>query len=550
MTAEFLKRSAVYQIYPRSFYDSNGDGIGDIPGIISKLDYLQSLGVDVLWLSPVYPSPNADNGYDVADYTAIHPEYGTIADMEQLLHEAHARGLRIVMDLVINHTSKEHPWFQAALNDPASPYRDYYIFRDGKKPAGRAPPNNWQSIFSGPAWTYVPECGQWYLHLYSPEQPDLHWHNPRVFDEVAAIMRFWLDKGVYGFRCDVINQLYKSTLADGRWRLFHIGREHYSSQPGVHQLLKRLRREVIDAYGGVLIGEAFDVTVEEALPFFDEELDMLFHFEHMFVDKHIIPIIPRAYSPRNLKRILQRWQRSLPWSANYLENHDQLRSIERFGDAQHYYRESATMLAALTILPRGTPFIYQGQEIGMLNRQVESMAQVDDVASHTIDKVLKSFGLPARIRLAVVNRFNRDNARTPMQWTRENNAGFTEGQPWLALNPNYSAINVAAAENDPQSILHWYRQLLNLRKRHVALVEGEMVFLDAHRDVLQFRREHPEGSVLVAINMSKRKRAVAKGWRLPAGEMLLNNYPAQAVTAGERLLLQPYHVLVWRLAGG
>lgn len=559
---KFYQQHAIYQIYPRSFCDSNGDGIGDIAGIISKLDYLQQLGVGILWLSPVYPSPNHDLGYDVADYTAIHPDYGTMADMDALIAEARSRGMRIVMDLVINHTSNAHPWFQAAAQDVNSPYHDYYIWQRGRG-NNRKPPNNWQSVFAGPAWHYVAAVDKWYLHLYGEQQPDLNWHNPAVMAEVQRIMRFWLDKGVYGFRCDVINQIYKSSLADGRPRLYHVGREHYSSQPGCHRILQTLRREVLEPYGAIAIGEAFDVSLNEAQQFFsceqgngeqgnaelgNGELDMLLHFEHMFVDKRAIPIVAKPYRPANLINIVKRWQRGLGWNANYLENHDQLRSIERFGDAANCYAQSATVLAMLNLLLRGSSFIYQGQEIGMLNRPVQSLAGVQDIAAITLNETLKKFWLPQSWRLKIVNRFNRDNARTPMQWDNSANAGFSTGEPWLAVNANYESINVAENCRNPHSIWHAYRKLLALKAAHPVLCGGDIEFCErpeftvANNVLLFQRKSEREEAYWVALNLGARNE------QLPVavnGELLFDNYAHLNLPRIAGYLL-PYQGLLWR----
>ena len=440
--SKLYENNVVYQIYPRSFCDSNNDGIGDIPGIISKLDYLHDLGIGIIWLSPCYKSPKDDIGYDIADYCDIDPDYGTMEDMERLISEANKRGIKIVMDLVVNHTSDEHPWFIESKKE-GSKYRDYYYWRKGRNNNKKAP-NNWQSNFTGSAWKYDKDVGLWYLHLYSDKQVDLNWHNPEVIKEVKVILKFWLDKGIYGFRCDVINQIYKTSLKNGSPRFYLQGKEHYFSQPGNHVILKELYNDVFSQYDSMTVGECFGVTLEDAKKFVDHELDMVFQFEHMNVDKSFLPIFWKKYKPAAFKKILVKWQQGIDWNANYLENHDQHRSIERFGDVKNYYKESAKMLATMIMTLRGTPYIFEGEEIGMINNHYDSLDEINDVSAHRVGKLIKKvFPLATHKQfMKMVDVNNRDNSRTPMQWNSSVNGGFSTVKPWVKVSDNYDRINV------------------------------------------------------------------------------------------------------------
>ena len=422
---KYFENNVVYQIYPRSFCDSNGDGIGDIPGIISKLPYLESLGIGILWLSPVYKTANCDFGYDVSDYLSINPEYGTMEDMDKLIEEARKRGIRIVMDLVVNHTSSEHPWFKASF-DKNSPYHAYYYWRKGKK-NNTLPPNNWTSNFGGSAWTYVPEVGEWYLHLFDEKQPDLDWHNPKVLEEVENILRFWLDKGVYGFRCDVINQIWKDTLKDGKWKPWTIGNEHYITKDGCHKILRAFYDDVYKNYDTMTVGECFGVDFENARRFADHELDMFFQFDTVNVDKGILPVFNKKYRSKKFKKTILAWQNAVNWNANYLENHDQKRSIERFGNAKKYWKESAKMLATLIMTLKGTPFIYEGEEIGMLDYPTFKPEEFKDPVNFWMLRTMRGLHFSEKRSLKLIQNTNRDNARTPMQWDASKNAGFSAG---------------------------------------------------------------------------------------------------------------------------
>jgi len=511
------KDRIIYQIYPRSFQDSSetefpNDGIGDIPGIISRLDAIKDLGAGIIWLSPVYKSPDADNGYDISDYYAINPKFGTMADMERLFAEAAKRDIRIIMDLVINHTSDEHEWFQKS-RDPASPYRDYYIWRPGKK--GK-PPNNWTGFFMGGAWEYDEKSGEYYLHLFDKKQPDLNYKNPKVIEEVKNILRFWLDKGAAGFRCDVINVLYKTSLEDGKKSLSVQGIEHYKSQEGNHAVLRELRRDVLAQYDCFTVGETVMVDLEEAKLLCDEsrkELDMLFYFDHLEVDRRVAQFIPKKFRARKLLEVMTKWQRGLDWNALYLENHDQARIVSHFGAAEKnrdsngigkYWQRSAKMLALFELTLRGTPFIYQGQELGMTNFDFKSLDELNDVVSHGLNKLMKKLCIPGFLRWKWIRASSRDNARTPMQWDDTENAGFSRTQPWLGVNRNYRHINYASQKNDPGSVLNFYRALIALRKNSQCLIYGEFLPLYADNRLMIYQRKLGSETYTIALNFSSR----------------------------------------------
>jgi oligo-1,6-glucosidase len=531
---KWWQERVVYQIYPRSFQDSNGDGIGDLQGIISRLDLLQDLGVGIIWLSPVYPSPNVDYGYDISDYKDINPEFGTMADMEELLAEAEKRDIKIVMDLVINHTSDQHPWFQQS-RDKNSPYRDYYIWRPGK---GKKPPNNWSGFFGGGTWEYDEKSGEYYLHLFAKHQPDLNWRNPRVMAEVKEIMRFWLDKGVAGFRCDVINILYKSSLADGRPSLILTGSEHYLSQEGTHEILRELRRDVLDNFDCFTVGETVFVTPKTALDLADperKELDMLFSFEHMETDQYIVKWFKRRFHAGRFAASISKWQTALPWNANYFENHDQPRSVSRFGDAE-YWEKSAKLLCIMLLTLRGTPFIYQGQEIGMTNFDFTSMDQLRDVESRNIYAIAKRLGFPKALRWRMIKATSRDNARTPMQWNAGPWAGFSTVEPWLGVNSNYTRINVESQLDDPNSIRSMYKAMIAFRAGSETLKAGSFEALKIKKDLFAYRRSHAGESLAVILNFSPRERSLP--WA--GARLALSNYEREDYDG----VLQPYEAVI------
>jgi oligo-1,6-glucosidase len=474
------KEGVVYQIYPRSFFDSNGDGIGDLQGIIAKLDYLAWLGVDIVWLNPVYESPNDDNGYDISDYRSILSDFGTMEQFDRLLQGLHERGIRIIMDLVVNHSSDEHPWFIESRSSRESPLRDYYIWRKPGYDGGY--PNDWLSFFEGPAWEFDSPTGEYYLHLFSRKQPDLNWENPALRNEVFDIMRFWLDKGVDGFRMDVINLISKKPglpdsleVSTSRIR----GGEHFINGPEVVNYLSRMNKEVLSGRDVMTVGETPDVTPEIGLQYVGKPegpLDMLFHFEHMDVDYG-----PEGYwdigpwTPGRLFSIIATWQQKMNgkgWNSLYLNNHDQPRQVSRFGDDGVYRTRSAKLLALFLHTLQGTPYIYQGEEIGMSNVTFEDPDQYRDIATRNFYHRALAEGMDKKEIMRRIHYRARDNARTPMQWDGSPHGGFTTGEPWLASNPDYATINVEAQKKEPDSVLHFYRKLTGLRKSHSIFAYG------------------------------------------------------------------------------
>ncbi len=530
------KRKIIYQIYPMSFCDSNGDGIGDLPGIISRLDYLQRLGVGALWLSPVYPSPNKDNGYDISDYCEIHPNYGTLADMDRLIAEAKKRDIRIIMDLVINHTSDRHEWFQKSRRRE-EPYTDFYIWRKGEK--GKKP-TNWGSFFGEDCWEYDEVRGEYYLHLFAKEQPDLNYHNEKVIAAIEDVMRFWLDRGVAGFRCDVINIIYKEAIKNGRWRPALTGCEYYLSTPGCHRVLHRLNRDVLSRYDAFTVGETVFVTPKMADDLVNpqrEELCTVFSFEHMETDCFKIRWFLRKFKPDRFFACLTKWQNALPWNTVYFENHDQPRSVSRYGNDAEYHDQSAKALATLLLTLRGTPFLYEGEEIGMTNFDFPDMEKVRDVESINIWNMGKRLHLPYGLRWRMIKTKSRDNARTPMQWDDSINGGFSAGTPWLSVNGNYPRINVKRQEDDPGSVLSYYRKLIAFRNGSRVLQEGDFTELYRKNGVYAYRRACDGEALTIVISLAEGER------KNPAsGEVVCSNYGRETAPAR----LAPYEALVLR----
>ena len=530
------KRKIIYQIYPMSFCDSNGDGIGDLPGIISRLDYLQRLGVGALWLSPVYPSPNKDNGYDISDYCEIHPNYGTLADMDRLIAEAKKRDIRIIMDLVINHTSDRHEWFQKSRRRE-EPYTDFYIWRKGEK--GKKP-TNWGSFFGEDCWEYDEVRGEYYLHLFAKEQPDLNYHNEKVIAAIEDVMRFWLDRGVAGFRCDVINIIYKEAIKNGRWRPALTGCEYYLSTPGCHRVLHRLNRDVLSRYDAFTVGETVFVTPKMADDLVNpqrEELCTVFSFEHMETDCFKIKWFLRKFKPDRFFACLTKWQNALPWNTVYFENHDQPRSVSRYGNDAEYHDQSAKALATLLLTLRGTPFLYEGEEIGMTNFDFPDMEKVRDVESINIWNMGKRLHLPYGLRWRMIKTKSRDNARTPMQWDDSINGGFSAGTPWLSVNGNYPRINVKQQEDDPGSVLSYYRQLIAFRNGSRVLQEGDFTELYRKNGVYAYRRACDGEALTIVTSLAEGER------KNPAsGEVVCSNYGRETAPAR----LAPYEALVLR----
>ncbi len=530
------KQKIIYQIYPMSFCDSNGDGIGDLPGIISRLDYLQRLGVGALWLSPVYPSPNKDNGYDISDYCEIHPNYGTLADMDRLIAEAKKRDIRIIMDLVINHTSDRHEWFQKSRRRE-EPYTDFYIWRKGEK--GKKP-TNWGSFFGEDCWEYDEVRGEYYLHLFAKEQPDLNYHNEKVIAAIEDVMRFWLGRGVAGFRCDVINIIYKEAIKNGRWRPALTGCEYYLSTPGCHRVLHRLNRDVLSRYDAFTVGETVFVTPKMADDLVNpqrEELCTVFSFEHMETDCIKIKWFLRKFKPDRFFACLTKWQNALPWNTVYFENHDQPRSVSRYGNDAEYHDQSAKALATLLLTLRGTPFLYEGEEIGMTNFDFPDMEKVRDVESINIWNMGKRLHLPYGLRWRMIKTKSRDNARTPMQWDDSINGGFSAGTPWLSVNGNYPRINVKRQEDDPGSVLSYYRKLIAFRNGSRVLQEGDFTELYRKNGVYAYRRACDGEALTVVISLAEGER------KNPAsGEVVCSNYGRETAPAR----LAPYEALVLR----
>ena len=535
---EKYKHSTVYQIYPRSFADSDGDGVGDIRGIIGKLDYLKDLGIDMIWLSPVYKSPNDDNGYDIADYKAIQPEFGTMDDFDELLAEAKARGISIIMDLVINHTSDEHEWFERAKAGEEK-YKNYYIIKKGKN--GKLP-NNWGNFFAECPWEPFgdPANEEYYLHLFSKKQPDLNWYNPDVYDEVADIMRFWLDKGVAGFRCDVINVIFKQSFEDGKKQLALTGKEHYLSTDGCHNILAALRRNVLDKYEAFTVGETVMVDLKEAYDLTAPErgeLDTVFAFEHMECDQVGVKWFKTKFKPIKLMSILTKWQTGLAWNTCYFENHDQPRSVTRFTKGGEYREIGAKMLLGLLFSLRGTTFIYQGQEIGMTNGAFDNLDEIMDIESHNVDKMAKTLGIINPFRWNLIKKTSRDNARTPMQWNASEGAGFTSGKPWLKIHPNYTEVNVKNDLKNSNGVSAFFKEVNALKKSSDILKDGS--FKEIHRGkwIYAFERELDGEKILAVFNFSHKS---VKNEVDVSGDIMINNYSEP----GDGKKLRPYEFML------
>ncbi|EOH0515275.1 alpha,alpha-phosphotrehalase [Vibrio fluvialis] len=528
--ANWWKTAAIYQIYPKSFCDSTDKGTGDIPGIITKLDYLKTLGIDAIWLTPVYQSPMIDNGYDISDYYAINPEFGTMADFDRLLEQAHARGIRIIMDIVVNHTSTEHAWFQSALGDKASPYRDYYIW---KAPINGAEPNNWQSKFGGSAWALDEATNEYYLHLFAKEQADLNWENPKVRQEVKDIIAFWAEKGVDGFRLDVINLISKQQdfanddLGDGR--------RFYTDGPRVHEYLQEISREVFQRYGSVTVGEMSSTTLEHCQQYSSldgKELSMVFNFHHLKVDYPNGDKWTRArFDFLQLKQIFNHWQTGLNgkgWGALFWCNHDQPRVVSRLGNDKEYRELSAKMLAASVHMMQGTPYIYQGEEIGMTNPGYTSIDQYRDVESINMYDIMVNQGTTSHEEMmAILAQKSRDNSRTPMQWNAKPQAGFTQGTPWLAVAGNYRDINAEKAVADPDSVFYFYQRLIALRKEVPVITHGDYRdLLPEHSEIFAYQRQSATQALVCLNNYYGQESECVLPAELDLGQAryLLGNY--------------------------
>jgi oligo-1,6-glucosidase len=559
LTRQWWKEAVIYQIYPRSFMDSNGDGVGDINGIISRLDYLKVLGIDVVWLSPVYQSPNDDNGYDISDYRAIMDEFGTMADWDRLLDEMHQRGIKLIMDLVVNHSSDEHAWFVESRKSKDNPYRDYYIWLEGKD--GKEP-NNWESAFSGSAWQYDEASGEYFLHLFSKKQPDLNWENPKLRQEIYDMMKFWLDKGIDGFRMDVINFISKVPgMPDGdnpEGKRYVSGAEYYMNGPRIHEFLQEMNQEALSGYDVMTVGEMPGVTVEEAKLYTGEdrgEVNMVFQFEHVDLDAG--PGGKWDLRPMTLSAVrdnFTKWQKGLEevgWNSLYLNNHDQPRMVSRFGNDTDYRVESAKMLATFLHTLKGTPYIYQGEELGMTNVRFATIDDYRDIETLNMyrEKVVENGEDVAKVMQSIYVK-GRDNARTPMQWDDSEHAGFTTGTPWLKVNPNYQEINAKAAVSDPNSVFQYYRRLIGLRKENPIMVYGSYdLILAEHEQIYAYVREYEGQKLLIMLNFSGEEAL----FELPEGigykekRLFINNYEVNGDDAIESILLKPYEARVYLL---
>ena len=553
MEKRWWKESVVYQIYPRSFCDSNGDGIGDLNGITGKLDYLKELGIDVIWLSPVYKSPNDDNGYDISNYQAIMDEFGTMEDFDRMLATAHEKGIKIMMDLVVNHTSDEHKWFIESRKSTDNPYRDYYIWRPAKEDGSL--PNNWGSCFSGPAWEYDKTTDMYFLHLFSKKQPDLNWDNPAVRQDVFDMMNWWLKKGVDGFRMDVISLISKEPgLPDKEpgingYATFNVS----ANGPHVHEYLQEMRQKALNNADTITVGECSGVTLEEAKKYArsdEKELNMVFQFEHMDVDsdEKAGKWTTRKMDLRNLKKILTRWQKGLQdiaWNSLYWENHDQPRSVSRFGNDSDEYREiSAKMLATCIHMMQGTPYVYQGEELGMTNCPFNTLDNFRDLESiNAFHELTEQGKMTEEDMMAAIGYKGRDNARTPMQWDDSAYAGFSTANPWIMVNPNYTKINAKDQVNRKDSVFKYYQKLIKLRHESELIVYGTYdLILDDDKDIYAYIRTLGDEKLIVYCNFSENTREVELPEEFTNGKVLISNY--SDAKANQKIALRPYEAIV------
>lgn len=554
MNKRWWKETVVYQIYPRSFMDSNGDGVGDIQGIISKLDYLKELGIGVIWVCPIYTSPNDDNGYDISDYKGVMEEFGAMADFDQLLTEVHNRNMKLIMDLVINHTSDEHPWFIESRSSKTNPYRDYYIWRPGKN--GKEP-NNWESIFGGSAWEYDKTTEEYFMHVFSKKQPDLNWENPKVRRELYDMVNWWLDKGIDGFRIDAISHIKKvlgfPDLPNPKKKKYVPSFDGHMNREGIQVFLKELKEETFNKYDIMTVGEANGVKVEQADEWVGEEngkFNMIFQFEHLNLwGKSEVGGLDLP----TLKQTLTKWQKGLEgigWNALFLENHDQPRSVSTWGNDSELRVESAKGLATLYFLMQGTPFIYQGQEIGMTNVAFDSIEDYNDVAIKNLYKNELEEGKSHADIMRVIWKTGRDNSRTPMQWNDQENAGFTKGKPWIKVNPNFIQINVEKEISNPDSIYNYYKDLIKLRKENPVLIYGHyQLILESHEKIYAYTRELGDELVVIMVNLFSEETdfVLPKSLKDKAYEFCLGNYCVKKNEKIEEITLRPYEARVYKL---
>lgn len=555
MNEKWWKNAVVYQIYPRSFKDSNGDGIGDLEGIYEKLDYLAELGIDVIWMSPVYKSPNDDNGYDISDYQDIMDDFGTMADFDRVLAKAHSLNIKIMMDLVVNHTSDEHKWFIESKKSKDNPYHDYYMWADPDKNGN--PPNRWESCFSGSAWEYVESVGQFYLHSFSKKQPDLNWDNPKVRDEVFKMMTWWCDKGIDGFRMDVISMISKYPgLPDGPENGNGYTGNTSCDGPNIHKYLREMNEKVLSKYRLITVGECPGVNAEQAKKYANidgSELDMIFQFEHVSGSAlkpcHHGKWDGEAMTMPELRANFTKWQKDLEgcaWNSLFLSNHDQPRCVSRFGNDSEQYRElSAKMLATMTHFQKGTPYVYQGEELGMTNAYMENIADYRDIESLNAYKELTTKeNIPAKTVMGYIKAVGRDNARTPMQWDASDNGGFTSGTPWLQVNKNYKTINAAAQVNDPDSVFAYYKKLIALRHTNEVMVNGVYdVLIPDHPQIYAYTRTLGDKQLLVLCNDSDTNVAIPA--ELQEKIHAANNILIQNYKDTDESTLRPYEAVVY-----
>ncbi|KPL58619.1 glycoside hydrolase family 13 protein [Rossellomorea vietnamensis] len=553
MKKAWRKEAVGYQIYPRSFQDSNGDGIGDLQGVIQRLDYIKELGIDVIWICPMYKSPNDDNGYDISDYQDIMEDFGTMEDFDQLLKEVHKRDMKLIIDLVLNHTSDEHPWFIESRSSKDNPKRDWYIWRDGAK--GKEP-NNWESIFGGSAWEYDKETDQYFLHVFSTKQPDLNWENEEVREALYDTVNWWLDKGIDGFRIDAISHIKKRAglpdMQNPKKEKYVSSFDMHMNQKGIHTFLQEFKDRTYANYDVMSVGEANGVKADEAELWVGKEngkMDMIFQFEHLGLwDAETNPDLDIV----ELKKVLTRWQKGLEgngWNALFIENHDKPRVVSTWGNDKEYWKESATAMAAMYFLMQGTPFIYQGQEIGMTNVQFPSIEDYDDVAVKNLYRLKREEGVPHQDIMEIIWASSRDNSRTPMQWSAGENSGFTSGTPWMKVNPNFKTINVEAQEKDEKSILNFYKKMIQLKKREDVFTYGIYdLLLEKDKQIYAYTRTGENTTMIVITNLSTKNAVCDLGkLNVSSENLLLNNYEVENHGELSKLTLKPYEARVYRL---
>lgn len=552
-TRTWWKEAVCYQIYPRSFKDSNGDGIGDINGITEKLDYLKELGIDVIWVSPIFESPNDDNGYDISDYQEIMRDFGTMEDFDRLLYEVHARDMKLILDLVINHTSDEHSWFVESKKSKDNEFRDWYIWKDGK---GDKEPNNWASIFEGSAWEYDATTNQYYMHVFSRKQPDLNWENENMRQAIYNMVNWWLDKGIDGFRVDAISHIKKSfdkgDLPEADKLGYAESFEGHMNQPGIQEHLQELKENTFDKYDIMTVGEANGVTIEDSDEWVGEEngkFNMVFQFEHLNLWDHNVG---KSFDIKGYKDVLNSWQKGLEnkgWNALFIENHDRQRVSSTWGDDEEYWYESSTSHAVVYFLQQGTPFIYQGQEIGMTNYPFEDIIDFDDVHAKNIYNQELKKGVPKEEVMEMLRRISRDNTRTPMQWDDTKNAGFTKGTPWLKVNPNFEDINVFKQEKDENSILNFYKQLIQLKKKHLTLTYGtfDLIYPEDTK-VFAYTRTYEGDQFIIIGNLSHDKVTLKKDESLKMKDESLVLYNYQKEDRSEDIFtFQPFEARIYHI---